>query len=103
MEYVANCKYVAYINTSLVSRPPPPPKKSGKGPVKFANFLVCAESAYYAHALHDHVIASTVGEFLSHAPFSNLVSARCALLTNYACVSGWSCTHEPTMHNRSSN
>ena len=34
----------------------------------------------------------TVCEFLSDAPFSNLVSGRCALPTNCACVSGWSCT-----------
>ena len=34
----------------------------------------------------------TVYEFLSDAPFSNLVSERCALPTNCACASGWSCT-----------
>ena len=38
---------------------------------------------------------SPVPEFLSDAPFSNLVSERCALLMDCACVSGWSCTHEP--------
>ena len=34
--------------------------------------------------------AYSVCEFLSDAPFSNLVSERCALPTNCACVSGWS-------------
>ena len=32
----------------------------------------------------------TGSEFLSDAPFLNLVSERCTLLSNCACVSGWS-------------
>ena len=34
------------------------------------------------------VACGTGSEFLSDAPFSNLVSARCALLSNCACVVG---------------
>ena len=47
MEYVANCKYVACMNTSLVTMQAPP-IKLGKGAVTFAEFLVCAESAYHS-------------------------------------------------------
>ena len=39
-------------------------------------------------------------EFLSDAPFSNLVSERCALQMNCKCMSGWSCTHEPTQQSQ---
>ena len=40
---------------------------------------------------------------LSDTPISNLVFARHDFLTNCACVSWWSCTHEPTCNGEQEN